>query len=150
MIDHYNITAERCIPHPGGGTKLVVEVCYKPDGIAAIKQPPTTQPFTISCALGDELPTTIPSNVIVGKLRQYMGRELLELGYNVCNARAKKGYISEELNRAAAETLHSFVLTTYCALKNSDADEEYIIKIQELGRHADTLRRDIYSGIINE
>lgn len=151
MIDHYNITAERCIPHPGGGTKLVVEVYYKPEGVAAIKQPPTTQPFTISCALGGgELPTTIPDDVITGKLRQYMGGELLELGGDVYNARKKKGYITEELDKAAGDALRSLVLTAYCMLVSNDEDEEYIAKVRELGSRADTLRRNNYPGIINE
>lgn len=151
MIDYYTVNVScYSLQSENSKVKLSAEVRYKPTGVVAIKQPPTTEPFTISYKSVGELPTAINGSIIAAKLQRNMGAELLELGYNVYNARRKKGYITEELREAAQGTLRSLVLTTYCALKNSDADEEYIAKVQEMGRCADTLRRNNYPGIINE
>lgn len=151
MIDSYYVDVMcTSLPSEVGKVELSVEVRYKPKGIAAITQPPETAPFAISYRSVGELPTVIDSSVLVAKLQRNMGEMLLELGRNVYNARKKKGYISEELDKAASDTLRSLVLTTYCELKTSGADEEYIDKVRELGNRVDTLRRNNYPGVINE
>lgn len=147
-MESYSVDVE-CY-NQNGEVKLVVEVQYKPERHPYVTQLHTTMPFTISYTSTGELPVAIDGNAIARSLQEGMDEVLLGLGHAVYNARREKGYISEELCNAAQNLLRSLVLTTYCELKTSDADKNYVSSIQELTCRVDTQRHNNYPGVINE